>query len=221
MNLNIKKNFQKIYHSSWFITSFATTFGVLLAFYLNNINANSKLELRKQTSIQNLNNEISKNKSELLDLNNNDRLMTFLVEIAKINKEIPNDLTLPIEVMDKLKKEYSSFIEIRDSTKSLNDQYKYNVIYKFELNLDNLQNIAWETSKMSGITNELSYDCLQALVNTYSIQQIIINEQQKSLSYFVNAEHDKLLNVLRIDQQLKTQLLNIIVEAQLQIKNCN
>jgi hypothetical protein len=221
MNFNIKKGLQKIYKSSWFITLFATTLGVLLAFYLNNINSRSKIELRKQISIQNLNNEISKNKFDLLDSNDNERLIDFLNEIRKINNEIPNDLTLSTKAMGKLKKKYSSFIEIRDSTNVESDYYIYNVAYKFQLNLNDLQNIAWETSKMSDITNEFNYDCLHALVKIYSLQEIFINEQQNLLSHFVNAEHNKLLSALRIVQQLKTQLLNIMVEGQNQIKSCD
>ena len=221
MNFSIKNSLQKIYKSSWFITLFATTLGVLLAFYLNNISSRSKIELRKQVSIQNLNNEIFKNKSELLDSNDNERLIDFLIEIRKINNEISNDLTLSTNAMDKLKKEYSDFIQILDSTNVLNNQYKYNIAYKFELNLDGLQNIAWETSKMSGITNEFNYDCLQDLVKIYSLQEIFKNEQQKLLSHFVNAEHNKLLSALSIVQQLKTQLLNVMVEGHRQINECN
>ena len=221
MNFSIKNSLQKIYKSSWFITLFATTLGVLLAFYLNNISSRSKIELRKQVSIQNLNNEIFKNKSELLDSNDNERLIDFLSEIRKINNEISNDLTLSTNAMDKLKKEYSDFIEIRDSTNVLNNQYKYNIAYKFELNLDGLQNIAWETSKMSGITNEFNYDCLQDLVKIYSLQEIFKNEQQKLINHFVNAEHNKLLSALNIVQQLKTQLLNVMDEGQRQIDQCN
>jgi len=221
MNLNIKNRLQKIYKSAWFITLFATTLGVLLAFYLNNISSNSKIESRKQISIQNLNTEISKNKSELIDSNDNERLIAFLSEIRKIDSGIPNDLTISSKEMDKLKNEYSGFIEIRDSTNVKSDNYRYSVTYKFELNLDNLQNIAWETSKMSDITNEFNYDCLQALVKIYSLQEIFINEQQEILSYFVNAEHNKLLSALRIVQQLKTQLLNVMEEGQNQIKSCD
>jgi hypothetical protein len=123
--------------------------------------------------------------------------------------------------MNELKNKYSDFIEIRDSTNVQGDYYRYNIAYKFEINLDDLQKIAWETSKMSDITNEFNYDCLQDLVKIYSLQEIFINEQQKLLSHFVNAEHTKLLRDLLIVQQLKTQLLNVMVEGQNQIKNCD
>jgi len=218
MNLNIKSKLNKLY--SWFITLFATTLGVLLAFYLNNLNSRSKIENRKQISIQNLNNELFNNKTILLDSKDNEGLIDFLNKIKELDEEFPNELTTSINTMMKLKINYSDFIEIRDSTGIRDDLYKYNVAYKFELNLDDLQNIAWETSKMSNITNELNYECLQVLVKIYSLQKIFTDEQQKILNHFVNAEHDKLLSALLIVQQLKSQLLNIMVEGQKEINNC-
>jgi len=220
MNLNIKSKLNKLYKSSWFITLFATTLGVLLAFYLNNLNSRSKIENRKQISIQNLNNELFNNKTILLDSKDNEGLIDFLNKIKELDEEFPNELTTSINTMMKLKINYSDFIEIRDSTGIRDDLYKYNVAYKFELNLDDLQNIAWETSKMSNITNELNYECLQVLVKIYSLQKIFTDEQQKILNHFVNAEHDKLLSALLIVQQLKSQLLNIMVEGQKEINNC-
>lgn len=221
MNLNIKKVLKELYKSSWFITLFATTLGVLLAFYLNDLSSRSKIENRKQLSILNINNELDRNKSVLNDSNNNERLINFLTKVRKINVEIPNELTTTASSMKKLKMNYADFIEIKDSIGSFKNSFKYNVAYKFELNLDDLQNIAWETSKMSDITTELNYDCLQALVKVYSLQEIYTNEQQKILVHFVNAEHNKLLSTLRIVQQLKSQLLNEIENGKIENKNCN
>ncbi|OUR92057.1 hypothetical protein A9Q87_08130 [Flavobacteriales bacterium 34_180_T64] len=221
MNLNIKSKLNKLYKSSWFITLFATTLGVLLAFYLNNLNSRSKIESRKLISIQNLNNELLNNKTALLDSKDNERLIDFLSEIKELDHEFSNELITATNTMMKLKTSYSDFIEIRDSIGIRDDLYKYNVAYQFELNLDDLQNIAWETSKMSNITNELNYDCLQVLVKVYSLQEIFTNEQQKIINHFVNAEHDKLLGALLIVQQLKSQLMNVMIEGQKEINNCD
>lgn len=67
MNFNAKRKLGKLYRSSWFITLFATMLGVLLAFYLNNLNERSKIENRKQISLQNLKKELINNKSELFE----------------------------------------------------------------------------------------------------------------------------------------------------------
>ena len=221
MKLNIKNRLKKLYRGSWFITLFATTLGVLLAFYLNNVSYRLKIESRKQVAIENLNNEISNNTSTLTDSDDNLRLIGFLREVRKIDNEISNDLVVSIDEMRELKTKYSDFIEIRDSISNGTDQVKYNVAYTFELNLDDLQKISWETSKMSDVINELNYDCLQVLVRIYSLQEIYLNEQQKILEYFVNAEHQKLLSAMGILQQLKTQLLGVMVEGQNKIDDCN
>ena len=160
------------------------------------------------------------NKSQLLDSNENDRLVYFLQRIRKIDDDIPTLLTTSDSSINNLRRDYPDFIEVKESKVISSNLSEYNVAYKFDLNLADLQNIAWETSKMSNITSELDYDCLQDLVKIYSLQEIFLVEQQKILNHFVNAEHDKLLSVLLIVQQLKSQLLNVISEGQEKMKNC-
>ena len=220
MNLNINKKLKRLYKSSWFITLFATMFGVLLAFYLDDLSSQSKVEKRMKTSIRNIDNELTYNIAALRDSSNNN-LSNFLGEIRSIDSRIPNELTMSTFSMNNLIMNYSNFIEVNDSTSINGDLYKYNIGYKFELNLDDIQNIAWETFKMSNINSELNYNCLQILVQIYSLQEIYLNEQQKTLNYFINAEHKKLLNSLSINQQLKSQLLNVMSEGQEKINNCS
>jgi hypothetical protein len=102
--------------------------------------------------------------------------------------------------MNALMKDYFGFMEIRDSTYIEPNIFQYDVAYKFVLDLDDLQYIAWETSKMSNITHELDYNCLQILVKIYSLQDIYTKEQQKILDHFVNADHSKLLSTMSIVQ---------------------
>ena len=219
--LNIKSRLKKLLISSWFITLFATTLGVLLAFYLSNLNDRSKIEHRKQISIRNLNQELMTNTSELLDSVHNEKLIDFLSTMKRIDNRIPNQLKISVDTMNILRKNYSDFLRINDSIEIEDDRYQYNISYKLELILEDLQNIAWETAKMSGITNEMDYDCLQVLVKIYALQEIFIKEQQKILDQFVIADHDKLLSALRIVQQLRAQLLDAIKNGQKEIKNCS
>jgi len=219
--MNIKKSkLTNLLKGSWFVTVFATTLGVLLALYLNNLNARSKIENRKQISIENLDNELSNNKSTLLKSNENDRLIDFLTKVRKIDKNITTELTASAKSMSELKKNYSDFIAIIDSTVVDLNLYEYDIEYTFELSLDDLPNIAWETSKMSNVLSELDYSCLQVLVKIYSLQEIYVKEQQKILNHFVNADHNKLLSAMLIVQQLKSQLWNVMIEGQSEMKNC-
>ncbi|EAQ99691.1 hypothetical protein [Maribacter sp. HTCC2170] len=221
MKFNIKYRLNKLYKSSWFITLFATTLGVLLAFYLNNLNDNLKIESSKQVVIKNLNNEITNNKLTLNDPSDNQRLINFLLEVREIDEEISNELTTSIHNINELKINYPDFIEIKDSIDIDVNLFKYNVSYKLELNFNDLQKISWETSKMSDVINELNYDCLEALNEIYYRQGIYTNQQQKTLEYFVSAEHKKLLKALNIIEQLKSQLIDQISESQNKIKNCD
>ena len=179
MNFNIKNYLNRLYKNTWFMTLFATTLGVLLAFYLNDLSSRATIENRKQVSIKNLTSEMIDNESELVDSNDNEKLIAFLREIRAIDEKIPNRIITSFKTIAKLRSKHPDFMEIKDSSRIDVDHYEYNVSYKFELSLDNLQNIAWETSKMSGITNEMKYDCLQTLVEVYTLQEIYIKEQQK------------------------------------------
>ncbi|MEP2935789.1 MAG: hypothetical protein ABJM06_14750 [Gilvibacter sp.] len=221
MKFNFKNRLKKLYKSSWFITLFATTLGVLLAFYLNNLNNRLNIASSKQVVLENLNNEITSNKVTLNDPNDNQRLIDFLQTVSEIDDDISNELTTSIQKMNELKLNYPEFIEIKDSVDFGSNLFTYKVSYKLELNFNDLQKISWETSKMSDVINELNYNCLEALNEIYFRQGIYTNQQQKTLEYFVNAEHKKLLKALNIIEQLKSQLKDQIPESQNQIKNCD
>ncbi len=220
MKFNIKYRLEKLYKSSWFITLFATTLGVLLAFYLNNLNDHLKIEARKQVAIENLENEIKNNKLTLNKTHDNQRLIDFLQTVEEIDIEISNELTTSIHEMSELKINYHDLFEIKDSIDLDNNLFKYNVSYTLQLNFNDLQKISWETSKMSTIFNELSYDCLQALNQVYYRQEIYTRQQQKTLEYLINAEKKQLLSALRIIEQLKSQLIDEISESQNKMSDC-
>jgi len=221
MKLNLKRKLNNLYRSSWFITLFATTLGVLLALYLNNLNSRSKIENRKQNSIQNIKKELLNNTSELTDSKVNDRLIFFLNKLSDIDNKIPNILSTSVNSINYLRNNYPDLIQIIDSTITGNNLIEYNVNYRFVLDLKDLQNIAWETAKMSNVTNEIDYDCLQSLVKIYTLQEIFIKEQQKILNHIINAEHAKLRSSLLIVQQLESRLLESIIEGQEEFKNCD
>lgn len=218
---NIKGKIKTLYRSSWFITLFATTLGVLFALYLDNLSERSKIEHRKQLSFENIDKELSSYRTQLLDSLNNDKLIGFLKAVRRIDYQISNTLITSENSMNVLMRDYSEFIQINDSSLLDSGEYQYDVAYKIEIELDDPQNIAWETSKMSNITQEFNYECLQVLVKIYTLQDTYNMEQQKILNYFVNADHGKLLTALLIEQQLKAQLVVVLEEGQNELENCN
>lgn len=221
MKLKIRNKLERLYKGTWFITLFATTIGVLLAFYLNNLNEHIKTDSLKQVSLKSIHDELIHNESRLLDTTANDQLIKFLKAVKAIDAHIPTELTTSIGEMSVLKTSYADFIKIVDSVLIEKEIFKYSMSYKFELNLDDLRSIAWETSKLSEVIRELKYECVQALVKIYSLQEIYASEQQKTLNYFVEVNHKKLLNEMLIVKQLRTQLLVAIKEGIEEIKNCN
>lgn len=79
--------------SNWFITLMATTLGVLLALYLNNLNTKSIVEKNKAYAISNLEEELINNEKELHEELSNDSLLTFFKRLSKIDNKISNKLT--------------------------------------------------------------------------------------------------------------------------------
>lgn len=220
MKLRLKKHTSNLLKSSWFITLFATTLGVLLALHLNNLNSKIKIEEKKQLAIKNIEKELILNKEEIDDSEDNDKLLKFLEKVDKENKGITKKLYLSSTSMKEILTQYPNYIEIIDSTKTIKDEYVYNVNYQFGLGLDNLQKIAWETSQMSDIINELSYECLQTIVTTYSLQEIYTKEQQKLTNHLINEDFNKIFKSMSILKNLKLQLSEAISEAKELIKNC-
>ena len=221
MSLNVKNRINNLLSNPWFVTLFATTLGVLLAFYLNNLNARSKLKKQTNISVQNITKELASNKAELLDSKDNDQLIFFLNKVDEIDNQIPNNLVTTTNTINYLRNTYPDFIAISDSTRIDNERYDYEVDYRFVLSLKDLQSIAWETSVMSNITNELNYNCLQNLVKIYHLQEIYTQEQQKILTHFINAEHVKLRSAMLIVVQLENQLLEVIEEGEMQMEECS
>ncbi|TJY38072.1 hypothetical protein [Pontimicrobium aquaticum] len=221
MNISLKKTLKRLYKSTWFVTLFATTMGVLLAFYLNDVSIRTKINQKKAVSIKSLALELKNNENTLVSSNDNKKLTNFLQELKKINGKISRVIEISTSERKKLEKKYHQLFNVVDSIKTNKDLYQYNVEYSFNLELNDLSDIAWETYKLSEVINEFDYECIQAFVGAYKLQEIYLNEQQKLLNYFVNANHSKLLGELLIIQQLKSQLINTIKQSQKQLMICN
>lgn len=220
MKLKLKRKVEKIIKSNSFITLFSTTLGVLLALYLSNLNTKHSTEIKKTQAIKNLKTEISNNEKILNDSNENDRLFNFLEKVNEIDNKFGDKLKTDRKSIHKITKEYPEFLKILDSTQTDNDEYYYHVEYEIEFTLDNLQSIAWETSKMSNITNEFSYDCLSPLVQNYELLELYTIEQNKLLNHIIDSDFSVLHSRLSIIKQLKISLLDIIIETKKEIKNC-
>ncbi len=221
MKSSVGKRLKNLGGSSWFITLFATTLGVFLALYLDNLNSTLKTKERKEVSLQNIYDELVNNELELSDSMGNVKVKNFLDAIIEIDPNISGSTTSKSAHINVLKKRYPELLGVRDSTHVKEDQYLYKLDYQMEFELHAIKNIAWETSKMSNITNEFDYDCLQELVEVYSLQELYLEEQQKVLGYVINQDLIKINRVLYLLQQLRAQLLESIREAKEAVQDCS
>ena len=82
--------------------------------------------------------------------------------------------------MQDFQKEYSGFFQIKDSVRINDSVYRYLGDTKINIELAELSEIAWETSRHMGIANEFGYECLYELENMYNIQRLVQNEINKA-----------------------------------------
>lgn len=216
----IKSVIEQLGQSSWFMTLFATMFGVLLAFYLDGCGERSSMRLRKASALDNVEREVHKNIEELQESGNNDSLAMFLYSVSQIDKDYPSRLTLPADTAANWRQQYGNFFNIIDSTFVEDGVYEYSFSYSLVLHLFNLQSIAWESVKLGGVANELNYNCLEQLIDVYSLQDLFTVEERKLLDHFASNDKGKVLIGLVICSDILDEL-NIAYESALEgISNC-
>ena len=108
--------------------------------------------------------------------------------------------------MQDFQKEYSGFFQIKDSVRINDSVYRYLGDTKINIELTELSEIAWETSRHMGIANEFGYECLYELENMYNIQRLVQNEMNKAAEALQNEEIERLNRILGTLNQLDEQL---------------
>jgi hypothetical protein len=89
-----------------------------------------------------------------------------------------------------------------------------------ELELVELSDIAWETTKSLDILNEFGYECLYELESMYSLQSRVQKEIDKSSDALQNNDLDALLIILSFIDQLEIQLEKKYKKTLSLIDNC-
>ena len=74
------------------------------------------------------------------------------------------------------------------------------------LELAELTEIAWETTKDMGIASEFGFDCLYQLENMYNVQRLVQKEINNSAEALQKSDIERLLRVLEFINQLDAQL---------------
>lgn len=181
--------------------------GINLAIWFNDWNADRNLNEDKKIAIAKIEEEIRNNLTELIDARKeNEHLPSAIAGIKAMHSDLHNGILATPEELAKYQREHPGFFTTADSAEIRDDKYLYEGDTYINLELAELTEIAWETTKDMGIANEFGFDCLYELENMYNVQRLVQKEYTKSAEALQNNDIERLLRVLVFIEQLDSQL---------------
>jgi hypothetical protein len=217
----LKKPLVKIFKNTAFITLFATTLGVLLAFYLNGIAEASNKKKREIQGYSNVISELEKNKLDVEHALLNDTAIIKLANIIKYDKRLVGQIVAKRQHIDSIMNDIE-VATILDSVDAGNGYVNYLVDYdNVGFTISTLPKVAWVAAQMADITNEINYDCLSTIIDIYMLQDLYESEHYKLLEYYIQEKYFQFYRTLMITRILRTQLLAQYDEAIAKIKECS
>ena len=219
--IQLRKLTFKIIKNNTFVNLFATTLGVLFAFYLNGLYESNINKIKVDKAYSNIITELEKNKKSLFEDKKNDTAIFVIDQIKKYDKFLKGEIISTSQkftsIMDEIK-----VAEIIDSLHLEQGNVKYFVNYNnLQFSISTLPDVAWEASKTANIANDLEYECLSAIIKIYELQNLFKAEEYKLLEYYSDEKYIQFYNTISISRGLRNQLLQRYEEAIIKIKNCN
>lgn len=218
--IQLRKIFVRIIKNTAFVTLFATTLGVLLAFYLNGLAESIYIANKKDKAFTNIITELEKNKNDLLNSLKNDSTIIILDQISKYDVLLRGEIKASRQTIDSIMLQIN-VVEIIDSIDMEKSVQKYLVRYDFGFSLSTLPSVAWVAAQMADVTNELEYKCLSAIIDIYDLQTLYLAEEHKLIELYVSEKYYQFYRTILITRALRKQLLEEYEETINSIKTCS
>ena len=181
--------------------------GINLAIWFNNWNTKKNVLRDKEIVITKITDEISNNYEEVkLARNANQNIASAYTDFKKIYKDNSNTVVTNPKYFNALNKKYPQFFRVQDSVQIDAESFQYSGSTFIQLELADLKEIAWETTKSLNITNEFNYECLYQLESLYNLQKRVQNIMNQAADALQNAKIEELMTILNIMKQLDLQL---------------
>ena len=181
--------------------------GINLAIWFNNWNSTQRLNENKKIAITKIEEEIRNNLEELTRAREENKDITgAIVDFRKLKSDHHDGAEATVAQMADYLSRYPDFFTIIDSVSLGAGLYKYSGDTSIYLELAELTEIAWETTKDMGIANEFGFDCLYELENMYNVQRLVQKEINKSAEALQSSDIERLIRVLEFIRQLDAQL---------------
>lgn len=216
--------FRSVYKLNWkyIIVEILLIFvGINLAIWFNNWNTEKALNQNKEVAISKIKEEIKNNLEEIITARKvNQNIISAYKDFKEFyGKDSDKVITSP-QNFKVLQSKYPGFFRVKDSIDSESGLKKYLGSTFIELELADLKEIAWETTKSINITNEFNYECLYDLENIYNLQGRVQNTMDKAVNALQNGKINELMTILNIMKQLDTQLEEHYISMLEDINNC-
>ena len=181
--------------------------GINLAIWFNDWNSTQQLNANKEIAIAKIEEEIRNNLDELTRAREENKDISGAIEdFRKLRSADQVGVETTVEQMAEYTSKYPEFFNVTDSISLGSGLYRYNGDTFINLELAELTEIAWETTKDMGIANEFGFDCLYELENMYNVQRLVEKEINKSAEALQSSDIERLMRILEFIRQLDSQL---------------
>ncbi|NAS14368.1 hypothetical protein [Poritiphilus flavus] len=195
--------------------------GINLAIWFNNWNTSRTRNADKEIALQKIEEEVSNNLEELVNAREANYSVKEAIDAYRKMQVSGLGTVATSEEITQFQKDYPRFFRVQDSVLHQGKKYIYDGDTFINLELMELTEIAWETSKTTGITGAFGYECLYLLEGMYNVQKLVQNEVTKAANALQEGDIKRLLRVLEFMEQLDAQLerdYNSVLEN---IRNCD
>ena len=219
--IQLRQLILKILKNNTFVTLFATTLGVLSAFYLDGLYESNINKTKVDNAYSNIIIELEKNKKSVLEDRKNDTVIFAIDQIRKYDKFLKGEIIATPQKFDSIM-EHIKVAQVVDSMILDQGNVKYFVNYSdLQFSISTLPNVAWEAAKTAEIANDLEYECLSTIIKIYELQDLFESEEYKLLGYYSDEKYIQFYNSASVSRGLRNQLLERYEEALVKLKNCN
>ena len=217
----LRKLTLKIIRNNTFVTLFATTLGVLFAFYLNGLYESNINKGKINKAYSNIIIELENNKKAVLEAKKNDTVILVIDQIREYDKFLKGEIIASPKKFDSIMNQLN-VAQVVDSLNLENGVMNYFVNYNnLQFSVSTLPNVAWEAAKTANIANDLEYECLSTIIKIYELQDLLKAEEYKLLGFYSDEKYIQFYNSASISRGLRNQLLERYEEAIIKLKNCN
>jgi hypothetical protein len=196
--------------------------GINLAIWFNNWNSSTKSDKAKRVAIQKIKEEIQSNLKELeMGSEINRRLVDAFNAYGNVYIGNSSEIIASPAQRLVLEQKYPHFFRVQDSVSLDENKYRYTGVTFIGLELIELTQIAWETTKTLSIANEFNYDCLYELESMYNLQGRFMHEIDAAGAALQKRELKRLMQILDFAHQLEEQLEEDYQAMLQKIDNCD